>query len=366
MKPKTMPLFNPNNIPKECKITFIIGNGFDLGLGMNTRYTDVYREYIKKQSQSETIAKFKDDLQKDEKHNYENWSDFEIGMAEYAKTLPNEDALVECVRDFKDSMVDHLRIEEQHILQLIADQKNYKDIANEFLHSTNQFYEGLIPNVANILKSKMNDDRIFQYITFNYTTVFDELLAVAEHYYRKESVLPLHIHGQLEKDVVLGIDNEEQLYGCTFSLTRKGKRAFVKTYFNEQYDNTRVELAKKIILESDIICVYGFAMGETDNTWVWLLSDWLLENEHRHLIVYQYNSPKLDSYKFDEIMDIEDNLKIELLKTLQIEEEHVLNQIHIPVGRDIFNFKEILYRQSIEVTKFNPLATYENKNFIMN
>lgn len=29
-----------------CPILFIIGNGFDLGLGMKTRYEDVYDGYI--------------------------------------------------------------------------------------------------------------------------------------------------------------------------------------------------------------------------------------------------------------------------------------------------------------------------------
>ena len=44
----------------------------------------------------------------------------------------------------------------------------------------------------------------------------------------------------------------------------------------------------------------------------------------------------------------------------------ILHQIHIPVGRDIFNFKEILYESSTDAAKFNPLDTYENKNFITN
>jgi hypothetical protein len=30
-----------------ANITFILGNGFDLNLGLKTRYTDFYPEYIK-------------------------------------------------------------------------------------------------------------------------------------------------------------------------------------------------------------------------------------------------------------------------------------------------------------------------------
>ena len=30
-------------------VTFILGNGFDLSLGLKTRYADVYEEYVKEE-----------------------------------------------------------------------------------------------------------------------------------------------------------------------------------------------------------------------------------------------------------------------------------------------------------------------------
>ena len=38
---------------------YIIGNGFDLNLGMKTRYTDMYDSYINSESSNEIIAQFK-------------------------------------------------------------------------------------------------------------------------------------------------------------------------------------------------------------------------------------------------------------------------------------------------------------------
>ena len=362
---KALQIANNNDSSTECKITFIIGNGFDLGLGMKTNYTDVYGGYIKTPSKSETITRFKEDLKKDGRNNYENWSDFEIGMAEYAKMLSSEDELVECVRDFKDYMVKHLQSENDKIAKMIDNQENYVGIANEFSRSIRQFYEGLIPNDANQIKTMMDKDRVYQYITFNYTTAFDSLLEAERKFYRRWAAQLVHVHGQLGKDVVMGIDNEDQIHGASYALTRTGRRAFVKTFFNEHFDTSRVNLAKQAILDSDIICVYGFAFGETDNTWVWLLSDWLLQDGNHHLVAFKYGSPKLSAHNYDEIMDIEDELKVELLKKLQIEEEHILDQIHIPVGRDIFNFKEILSDPSATVTEFNPMDTYEDKTYVM-
>lgn len=44
-------------------ITFLIGNGFDINLGLNTRYSDFYPYFIEKSSETNMIRKW---LQKDE------------------------------------------------------------------------------------------------------------------------------------------------------------------------------------------------------------------------------------------------------------------------------------------------------------
>ena len=54
-------------------VTFLIGNGFDLGIGLKTAYSDFYNVYCKSDSNdSLAVKKFKSEIQ----GNYENWSDF--------------------------------------------------------------------------------------------------------------------------------------------------------------------------------------------------------------------------------------------------------------------------------------------------
>lgn len=43
-------------------ITFMIGNGFDLHLGMKTRFIDMYDGYIKSASKDDVIRNFKKHL----------------------------------------------------------------------------------------------------------------------------------------------------------------------------------------------------------------------------------------------------------------------------------------------------------------
>ena len=65
-------------------ITFMIGNGFDLHLGMKTRFTDMYEGYIQSPSEDIVIQRFKEDLKESAGERYEKWSDFEIAMAAHA------------------------------------------------------------------------------------------------------------------------------------------------------------------------------------------------------------------------------------------------------------------------------------------
>ena len=78
-----------NSTQREPVITFILGNGFDLSLHMKTGYSHVYSTYVDTPSSSYTIAAFKSELRN--RTPFDKWSDFEMGMAEYAQSLSSEE-----------------------------------------------------------------------------------------------------------------------------------------------------------------------------------------------------------------------------------------------------------------------------------
>ena len=75
-------------------VTFMIGNGFDLRLGMKTRYTDMYDGYISTPSDNEIIEIFKATLKSDSSQKYQTWGDFEIAMAHHAKNFKKEEDFI--------------------------------------------------------------------------------------------------------------------------------------------------------------------------------------------------------------------------------------------------------------------------------
>lgn len=92
-------------------VTFLIGNGFDLGIGLKTTYLDFYNVYCKTTMEdSWGIKRFKSELQ----DNYENWSDFEAAFGEYASNLYDSRQYLEMFEDFVIKFSDYLKNEEKN------------------------------------------------------------------------------------------------------------------------------------------------------------------------------------------------------------------------------------------------------------
>lgn len=327
-------------------VTFMIGNGFDLRLGMKTRYTDMYDGYISTPSDNEIIEIFKATLKSNSSQKYQTWGDFEIAMAHHAKNFKKEEDFISCVRDFKMYMSDHLQNEQKSFIAKL-EECGKKFFANEMVKSLRSFYVGQTPNVRNAINQIGNINRaFFQFVTFNYTNVLERLLygIPLEPFFVKHE-RPIHIHGIINSDIVLGADNISQLGQLPFKITRKLERAFIKPKFNLQYDKTRVEETQRAIDQADIICIYGMSLGESDKTWIDKISSWLIDNDSHHLIYYHYSDKSFQGWEIDKKMDKEDELKESLLVKLNIpleRREEIFEQIHIPVGYDIFNFVEVM------------------------
>lgn len=65
-------------------VTYIIGNGFDLNLGLKTRYQDFYDYYMTKTSPNSQVELLKDTIKQD---GYELWSDLEIGLGRISASM---------------------------------------------------------------------------------------------------------------------------------------------------------------------------------------------------------------------------------------------------------------------------------------
>ena len=150
------------------------------------------------------------------------------------------------------------------------------------------------------------------------------------------------------------MDNEGQL-NAKFEISDSVRRTFVKPFFNENTDIQKIQTAKFIINSSNIICVYGMSLGDTDQTWKKLIVKWLLDDDSHLLFYFKYPPSDIPKQYRDEILDKEDELKDELIDILKTDDHKdltpVINQIHIPVIKDLFDISYVsLIYDSEEVT----------------
>lgn len=314
---------------------FFIGNGFDINCGMKTSYRNVYEKYIEEPSATKCISEFKDHLHK----HIDNWGDFEMAMAGYAGCLNNEDEFLECVRDFAAYMESYLMEERNKFNEIIEDEEVYTKVKEEINNSLSNFYKGISHNVDRTMSNRGASYITEMYaVTFNYTDVFDKFFG--KHIGNMKKIV--HIHGELGDGPVFGVDNVEQIK-AEFQLSRKGKRGFVKPIFNEQYDIHRVEIAQRMINSVNTICVYGMSLGDSDLSWRNAIFQWLKNDEFNHLFIYRFNLSNIENKTVAEKLDMEEDEKDRILDEWGIDDkESIIERIHIPCGKNIFNVKEVI------------------------
>lgn len=335
----------------------MIGNGFDLNCGLKTRYKDVYKEYCKTQSSNKLIQKFKEDINMD----IQNWGDFEVAMCNYLPNFNSEKDFLMCLRDFKSFLNSYLMQIDNEFIILVKKTSRFVPVASELYHSINDFYKGITHTITNSIDSIINKNTKYNVITFNYTSAFEAIYNRSVMNLQMPVITFNHIHGILNDDVVLGMDSIEQIKDIKFTLSNKGKRAFIKPYFNEMYDADRMNLAKTVIENSNIICVFGMSLGISDYSWRTLLYKWLLNDKNRHLFIYEHSLSGIKTWSAEEKLDYEEDEKINLLQNIwQLPSggiESIFDNVHIPCGKNIFNFTDAFIKsekEAEEIRKSRP------------
>ncbi len=352
-------------------ITFLIGNGFDLNLGMKTAYTDIYSKYIKTDSATENLARFKKMLETEESCNYKTWSDFEMGMANHIDAFDSENDFIECIRDFKRFLGQQLLIEDDKCKKLLlANTALNNACATETRKSLESFYLGQTPNIINFINDfKKMDKQVgvnYNIISFNYTEVMDAILTETQ---RKFSYLSntsiLHVHGSLDSAIILGVDNIEQFKKNKFPISQKTKRTFIKPEFNAEYNIANLTNAQRIIQQSDIIYIYGMALGESDSTWIKEIIKWLIDDQN-HILFYNFHpKPTFQKWEDDVVLDVQDEKRGEFFKiikhSINAGTDIPLKQIQIPLTHNIFNYLECAKFAEIEdAQKIKPMGSLKN------
>lgn len=317
-------------------ILFLIGNGFDINIGMKTKYRDFYDYYLKYFSSDSTIVKFKDEI----KNNIENWSDLELKLGEYLEQLQEYEAL-SVYNDVTNGLQKYIQEEEGKYSYNIDPNIIRKDLIypEKYLRSTDSQY------IKNILR-KENEHCQVRIISFNYTKSLENLIEFKGNRIVVETARGVHksieemehIHGYANERMILGVNDATQIKNQELRGNKKIVRRFIKSSCNRTYGLRHEEKCLAWINASHLICLYGLSLGDTDKMW-WTRIAKRLVNRSCFLIIFYYDrdfqenaGPDYED-KADEVRDL-------FLSKVQLsngEKQDITTKIYICFSRDIFN-----------------------------
>ena len=312
---------------------FLIGNGFDVNLGLKTRYAEFYEYYLDIPTDNKNIRALKEHLRENKS---DFWSDLEIALGKYTTRFSSFEQIEEVYDDINDEM-------QKYILS-IENMPLFHDIdVNLFKKNISSPESFLSPAETNRIKALYNSigvtDHYIDIVNFNYTTTIDKIIGYSQ---KRLEIAPaayhssfktyinsiLHVHGMID-DPILGVDNVSQI--SNEELVKQGEIVdyLVKPSINTTVGNLIDERAKSAILNAKLICIYGMSLGETDAMWWRLVGERLLKGAQLILYVYDDNANNLAARKkekfnkkwrniFFNIAGISDSKRTELEKRIII------------------------------------------------
>ena len=330
-------------------ITFMIGNGFDVGLGIHSRFKDFFPTYIKKSTQKPPEIKR---LSESIKGNFETWSDFETQMGLYTSEfdVSNKHLYPAQFRDFETEFIEYLKNDEQ---QLSFD--DVSSISKMMISALTTFYSvnNLRTASSNLISGVFSNNgghaHTYNFISFNYTSTLEKCLKTIPNgivQTRKVGSATLtdrigktvHVHGAIDHAPIMGVNDDSQIANKELAKDPRFARYIVKPTLNSLHRTNQDRDAADLINGSQIICVYGMALGATDKCWWERVLQWLSASQGRQLVIFDYDPSFNTSSQFDWI-DKEDSIIDKLagyVKNVQIDVESLRSRIHIAVHKNIF------------------------------
>ncbi len=210
------------------RIVFLMGNGFDISLGLKTSYTDFHKYYTRSFHIEPCIKKLKQAIKED----LENWSDFEKAFGIYTKKIADPEEFDLLYDDILQEMQKYLKAETEKFSALSI---NIPAFINSLTAPDSFIREKR--RIQHLFSIETIDIRI---INFNYTQTIDIFAASARHssLHRGRSIItiaaPQHIHGTLDGTMLFGVNDKSQIANTAFQNNDTIASELVKPVFNKK------------------------------------------------------------------------------------------------------------------------------------
>lgn len=327
------------------KVVYLIGNGFDLNLGLKTGYSDFYTYYLNNINDDFDIFRLKFHLKHDKNNEgkYQYWSDLEIAMGEYTKEFSHREDMEKVYNDLNDNLRDYIMSIEQGGIQGDIDKNKLK---KDLAHPEEYLRDVFKVDFRSFVKKWETHAYETYIISFNYTNTIETILNMKEameigqtRYNRSNHLYPIiHIHG-LSNDPIIGLNDVSQIGNDLFRDDIETQEFLLKPKINEAVGHLNDRKSFELISQANLIYLFGVSLGETDKLW-WEAVGERLKRDCR-IIYFVYNPD--EHPRSNELTRIRRKYKDFLLSKTKLtpeEKQAAFDRIFIVHNSDMFNLKK--------------------------
>lgn len=285
------------------KITFLIGNGYDLNIGLKTGYASFLEWYLQQPSSEEYIPDFKKLIH----DGIDYWSDLEIALGKNTLHPPlnTKNGFKVCKTDLDVNLNRYLKDQNSQV------RFPSQDDIDCFRKSIVSFRTICSSQTQDKLKAIYNKHKEKEYeyniVDFNFTNTVDLFWNILPddafwhnifypklyggmgfRTFDKKGKL-FHIHGTLNDSMMTGLDNPSQMTNTIFQRTDLINSLCVKPIMNENSKRDVEKKVEELIDTTTIFVVYGMSIGLTDAKWWKRIVRRLLSEENTYLLIVNYD-----------------------------------------------------------------------------
>lgn len=287
-------------------ITYLIGNGFDVNIGIKSRYADFYKYYANQHpdGESDVVKRFKNEIneyiKKDAPKNDPNtidWRDLEVALGQFTESMTEEEG-EPLYLDINDSLKHYLNEEYKSFDAEAFKKEDFLKHLNNPISS--HFNRVTINIIRNYLGGFSGSDNI-NIINFNYTTTIEELsgfkgkpLSIGNFISGRQAYLNgvYHIHQTLDDDEILvGLNDVSQIANKQFHENRFLCNLFIKPLTNSLLGTGVDQDCEQLITNTDLFILFGTSVSRTDQKW-WKAVCERLVNSNARLIYFVHSTQK--------------------------------------------------------------------------
>lgn len=242
------------------KTLLIVGNGFDLNLGISTAYKDFMasREFLL--ISGNRLSQHLRSVQR-----LQNWVDIEVELSNYCQLLYKPTR-----RASNHSFKQELKHDYQELKNSLKDYLKRITSGTLTIHTDNYALQ-LLQDL-----SESQSDPV-DVISFNYTDSIERIVATY-HSLPPIKALVYHVHGSLKTDIVFGVDDQSDL--------EREETYLYKSY--SKYKQIR-PLARLLTQYTDVV-FFGYSLGWTDRQYFQpYFSNLAKDNSDEHNIAIYYH-----------------------------------------------------------------------------